>query len=50
MELTTIFYRAILLMVIAILVINMYDEKKFMNHIMSGMVIIPLVLRLLMIK
>lgn len=50
MVLITAFYRVILLIVLMLLVINMYNEKKYMNHIMSGMVIIPLVLRLLMIK
>ncbi len=46
----TIIYRVILLLVILLIVKNMYKENKVLNNIMGGMVLIPMILRLLMIK
>lgn len=46
----TSIYRLILLIVTVLIIRNMYDEKKIVNHIMGAMVIVPLILRLLMIK
>ena len=46
----TLVYRLILLLVTVLIVKVMQEEKKVMNQIMGAMVIIPLILRLLMIK
>ena len=46
----TIISRIILLIVTLLIIRSMYDEKKAVNQIMAGMVLIPMILRLLMIK
>lgn len=46
----TIIYRLILLMVTGLVVKNIFDEDKIINQIMGAMLIIPLVLRVVMIK
>jgi hypothetical protein len=46
----TITYRVILLLVVILIIKNMHEEEKFINQATGAMVIIPLVLRLLMIK
>lgn len=46
----TIISRIILLIVTLLIIRSMYDEKKVVNQIMAGMVLIPMILRLLMIK
>lgn len=46
----TLVYRLILLLVTGLIVKVMQEEEEIMNQIMGAMVIIPLILRLLMIK
>ena len=46
----TIVYLVILAFVLGLVVWNMWTEKKLVNQITAVMVIVPLVLRLLMIK
>ncbi|NLD34353.1 MAG: hypothetical protein GX653_05525 [Clostridiales bacterium] len=46
----TIVYLIILAFVLGLVIWNMLTEKKLVNQITAMMVIIPLVLRLLMIK
>jgi|LSQX01.3.fsa_nt_gb hypothetical protein len=46
----TIVYLVILACVLALVVWNLFTEKKFTNQITAAMVTIPLILRLLLIK
>ncbi len=46
----TIVYLIILAFVLGLVVWNLWTEKKLVNQITAMMVIVPLVLRLLMIK
>lgn len=46
----TIVYLVILAFVLGLVIWNMWTEKKLVNQITAVMVIVPLVLRLLMIK
>lgn len=46
----TIVYLVILAFVLGLVIWNMLTEKKVLNQLTAMMVIIPLVLRLLMIK
>lgn len=46
----TILYRAIVVMVFALTLWNMYDEKELKNQANAALVLIPLLLRALMIK
>ena len=46
----TIVYLIILAFVLGLVVWNLWTEKKLMNQLTAMMVIIPLVLRLLLIK
>lgn len=46
----TIIYQGIIALVIALVGWNLYTEKKLTNQLNCALVLIPLVLRLLMIK
>ena len=46
----TLIYRGIVALVVALVVWNLYTEKKFTLQLNCAMVLIPLVLRMLMIK
>ncbi len=46
----TYIYQLIVILFIAYLVIMLYKEKKIQNQINISLVLIPLILRLLMIK
>lgn len=46
----TIIYRAIVLFVLIFAMWNLYEEKELKTQAMIAMVIVPLVLRVLMIK
>ena len=46
----TIVYLVILTLVLALVIWNLLTEKKLVNQLTALMVIVPLVLRLLMIK
>lgn len=46
----TYFYLGLIAIVLALTIWNMFTEKKIVNQINAMMVIIPLVLRLFMIK
>lgn len=46
----TIVYLVILAAVLALVIWNLFTEEKLVNQLTAVMVIIPLVLRLLMIK
>lgn len=46
----TIVYLVILALVLALVIWNLLTEKKLVNQLTALMVIVPLVLRLLMIK
>lgn len=46
----TVVYLAILAFVLFLVIWNLWTEKKLVNQLTAVMVIIPLVLRLLMIK
>ncbi|MEF9974009.1 MAG: hypothetical protein RSJ41_01425 [Clostridia bacterium] len=47
---TTYIYLALIAIVLVFVVWNMFTEKKIMNQLNAVMVIVPLVLRLLLIK
>lgn len=46
----TIIYLALIAVVLALTVWNLFTEKKILNQLNAMVVIIPLVLRLIMIK
>lgn len=46
----TLIYRAIIALVLAFTVWNMYTEEKLTNQANAMLIVIPFVLRLLMIK
>lgn len=46
----TLIYRAIIAIVIVFVLWNLYTEEKITNQLNCALVLIPLVLRLLMIK
>ncbi|MCR5826589.1 MAG: hypothetical protein K6G54_08475 [Oscillospiraceae bacterium] len=46
----TLIYRLIVALVIGLVVWNLFTEKKLTNQLNCAMVLIPLILRLLMIK
>ena len=46
----TIIYRLIVAMVIGLVGWNLFTEKKIVNQLNCAMVLIPLILRVLMIK
>lgn len=46
----TLIYRGIIAIIIAFVGWNLYTEKKITNQLNCALVLIPLVLRLLMIK
>lgn len=46
----TLIYRGIIALVVAFVCWNLYTEKKIANQLNCALVLIPLVLRVLMIK
>lgn len=46
----TYIYLALVAIVLALVIWNLFTEKKFINQLSAIMVVIPLVLRLLLIK
>ena len=46
----TLIYRGIVLIVSLLVLWNLFTEKKFINQLNAALVLIPLILRLLMIK
>lgn len=46
----TIIYRILLALIVALVGWNLFSEEKLVNQINAAMVLIPLVLRVLMIK
>lgn len=46
----TLIYRGIIALVVLLIGWNLYTEKKLTNQLNCAMVLIPLVLRMLMIK
>lgn len=46
----TLVYRGIILLILVLTIINLFREEKFLNQANAALVLIPLVLRLLMIK
>ena len=46
----TLIYRVIAALVLFFTVVNLFEEKEFKKQINAALVVIPLVLRILMIK
>ncbi|MDD2429300.1 MAG: hypothetical protein PHQ85_06920 [Eubacteriales bacterium] len=46
----TIVYLVILALVLGLVIWNLFTEEKFVNQVTAFMVIVPLILRLLLIK
>lgn len=46
----TLIYRGIVALVVLLVLWNLYSEKKLTNQLNCALVLIPMVLRLLMIK
>ena len=46
----TLIYRGIVALVVFLVIWNLYTEKKLTNQLNCALVLIPMVLRLLMIK
>ncbi|WP_297433611.1 hypothetical protein [uncultured Cetobacterium sp.] len=43
-------YLGITLYILVMVILNLFEEKRFFNQLNAALVIIPLILRLLMIK
>jgi len=46
----TLIYRMIAALVLILTIVNLFEEKEFKKQINAALVVIPLVLRILMIK
>lgn len=46
----TLIYRGLLVLVLVFVIWNLFDEEKVFNQANAAMVVIPLILRILMIK
>ncbi|MEA4847735.1 MAG: hypothetical protein VB106_10940 [Clostridiaceae bacterium] len=46
----TLIYRIIAALVLVLTVVNLFEEKEFKKQMNAALVVIPLVLRILMIK
>lgn len=46
----TLIYRGLLLLILVLTVWNLYDEENIFNQANAAIVVIPLLLRILMIK